>query len=374
MGEVRCTTGTNRLPSGLSSATLRVCLNYAGDQPAAPRRAQPVLPCCHFQTATTSGSLSRQARDVAGSGPVSPMNFDEARGQIADHVERLVHASVASRGPMHGPGIDLTSPAHKNLSGDAAVGSAEFPGPVEATLGHVERLMVAADDQMLCIAHLMAKPEPSWFGHLAVIRSCVEALSRMWFLTDPAVAPLERSRRFANERLYELQHANTLLAEELAGLPDELKQQAKDHLREVGARFRTWAKERGIPSPGGSLGERRPGPTALLALIYAEDEAGVPDAKALGAWHYSAFSAVAHGLPEGMSRYVHSPTDGGHGEQAHLVMTVEDIARSVEPVLTVHEATSLRLAQFFRWPRSEELVVELTAARLFVNRLGGLID
>lgn len=89
------------------------------------------------------------------------------------------------------------------------------PALLPATLGHIERLLVAADDQVLCVAHLTDKPDPTWFGHLAVIRSSIEALSRVWFLTDPNVTALERSRRLANERLSELQHADSLLANQL---------------------------------------------------------------------------------------------------------------------------------------------------------------
>lgn len=216
---------------------------------------------------------------------------------------------------MRAPDIDLTSPASRNLTDDPAVGSTNFPEPVASTLGHVERLLVAADDQMLCVAHLVDKPDPTWFGHLAVIRSSIEALSRVWFLTDPDVTALERARRLANERLSELQHADSLLANQLADLPEELKKQWKDHTREQRARLGAWARERGIPNPGGSLGETRPRPLDLVALIYSGgDEASV--GKLLGAWHYSTLSSVAHGLPDGMSQYVRLAAPEGH---AHLV-------------------------------------------------------
>lgn len=121
------------------------------------------------------------------------------------------------------------------------------------------------------------------------------------------------------------------------------------------------------PKSRGSLGEARPRPLDLVALIYSGgNEASM--GKLLGAWHYSTLSSVAHGLPDGMSQYVQIAAPGEH---AHLVMTIEDVAGSLEPVLTVHEATVRRLAQFFRWPMSDDLQGELIAARLFVKRAAG---
>ena len=296
------------------------------------------------------------------------ISFDQVRFQVADHLERLVQASVGSRGAMRAPTVDLTSAAHQNLRQDSVLGTTDFPEPIATTLGHVERLLLAGEDQILCLAHLMRKPAPSWFGHLALVRSAVEAIGCAWFLTDPVITPLERVRRFANERIYELQHAQTMLDKHFAGLPQEVRTAITNHVGAQRGRLSDWAKFHGIPNPGGQLGDRRPGPTALLVSIYSE--AG-GQTKVLGAWNYSELSSVVHGLPDGMSRYRGTAGPDGH---PHLLMTAEDVAGSVEPVLTVHAALADRLAQFFRWPISAELSVEIAAARLFINRASGVIE
>ena len=299
---------------------------------------------------------------------MTAISLDEVRFQVADHLERLVQASVESRGAMRAPNVDLTSAAHQNLRQDSVIGTTDLPEPIATTLGHVERLLLAGDDQVRCLAHLMRKPTPSWFGHLALIRSAVEAMSRAWLLTDPMITVIERVRRFANERLYELQHAQTMLDKHFAGLPDEVRTAITDHVGTQHGRLSAWAKSHGLTNPGGQFGDRRPDPTALLVSIYSK--AG-DTSNVLGAWNYSELSSVIHGLPDGMSRYRGT---AGPDDHPHLVMTAEDVAGSVEPVLTVHASLTDRLAQFFRWPISEELHVEIAAARLFINRAGGAIE
>lgn len=305
---------------------------------------------------------------------MTDLTFDEARFQAADHLHRLVDAAAASRGSLRPPGLDLSSEAYRHLKADKDLETASFPAPIMAAFGHVERLLIASDDEVRCVAHLLRKPDPSWFGHLPVIRSAVETLSRAWYLTEPAISPTERARRFANEHICEVQHAHSMLADTLQGLPGELVQTIKAHLQDKRSGLKDWAKGQGLPYDGGWLGmPRRPGPTNLVAQIYAEAGAGLAAPDAVGAWQYSTLSSVAHGLPDGMSQYVEPAVADTPDAHAHLVLTTASVLQSVEPLLTVYEATARRLSRFYRWPISDELVAEMAATRMYFNRAGGLL-
>lgn len=307
------------------------------------------------------------ARDTLG---VSDTAFDQIRSDASTIIERLVDIGIQSRGPMLPPTMDITSPAYQQLKDDGALSSAGFPSPIYGVYGHIERLLIASDDQARCVAHLLAKPEPSWFGHLASIRSTVESLSRIWFLADPAIASVERATRLANEQLYEISHATNMLKDYLTGMPAGLYKQAETHLADRRKGLSDWAKAQGVVNPGGFLGAKRPGPSELLAAVYADS--GLQDAAALGAWNYSELSKVAHGLPEGMARYLVPAVPGSPDAHPHLVLTIEDLIRSLESLVTLHEAVSWRLAAFFRWELSAEMKVVTLEARQFVNHYGGL--
>ena len=269
---------------------------------------------------------------------------------------------------MRAPAIDLTSEAHQQLKEDAVIETAGFPAPIAQTLGHVERLIFAGDDQALGVAHLLAKPEPSWFGHLAVVRSAVESLSRVWNLTEPGVPVLERATRMANELLAEIQHAESMLAGDLAALPSDVLTKSKEHVANRRAGIADWAKTHGVANPGGYLAPGRPRPLGLVGQLYESEGRGLQGAAILGAWNYSTLSSPAHGLPEGIAQYVQSDPE------PHLELSAKQLVRSVEPLVTAYEATTHRLSTFFRWPVGDGLLAELTATRMFINRAGGLME
>src|SRR5689334_15447638 len=108
----------------------------------------------------------------------APHTFDEARTSLADHLVRVADAILVLHGPMVPPEMDLSAPACKDYQADQSLAVGSFSHPTMSLLGHVERLLIAIDDQVRCVSHLLTKEEPSWFGHLAVIREAVEAASR----------------------------------------------------------------------------------------------------------------------------------------------------------------------------------------------------
>jgi hypothetical protein len=250
----------------------------------APCQQQPCLSTgCVSEfggTPTRTGGRSHAHPDVGrgrkrcyrptGSATLSGMTataFDQIRSDASGIIERLVDVGIQSRGSMLPPTMDITSPAHQQLKDDGALSSPGFPSPIYGVYGHIERLLIASDDQARCVAHLLAKPEPSWFGHLASIRSTVESLSRVWFLADPAIASVERATRLANEQLYEISHATNMLKDYLTGMPAELYKQAETHLADRRKGLSDWAKAQGVVNPGGFLGAKRPGPSELLAAV-----------------------------------------------------------------------------------------------------------
>jgi hypothetical protein len=81
---------------------------------------------------------------------------------------------------------------------------------------------------------------------------------------------------------------------------------------------------------------------------------------------------VAHGLPEGMARYLVPAVPGSADAHPHRVLTNEDLIRPLESLVTLHEAVSWRLATFFRWELSDGMKFVTLEARQFVNRYGGL--
>ena len=83
---------------------------------------------------------------------MTALDFDETRTQAAEQLVRVVDATRAARGAMRAPDIDLTSEAHQQLKDDPVAGTAGFPTPIAQTLGRVERLIFAGDDQALGVA------------------------------------------------------------------------------------------------------------------------------------------------------------------------------------------------------------------------------
>jgi hypothetical protein len=297
--------------------------------------------------------------------------FDELRFAIADQMRRLVDSGRDARGPMRGPELDLTSPAHHDLKDDVDLTVGAFANPVALTLGHVERLLVAADDHAHGLNRLLTQEQPPWFSHIAVVRAGIETMGRVWLLTDSTISSTERVTRYANELLYEIQHGYEMLNGPFKTLPPDLINDVKTHLQARRGMLIDWANAHEVPNPGGMLGAGRLRPTETLIAMYQWDSPAVPHLDALGAWHYSEASAVAHGLPDGMRRYFVGADAEDPDAHAHLVLSIEDLVGSLEPWLSSYEAMVVRLAQFFRWEIPDALTAELVATRMQLNRTLG---
>ena len=158
---------------------------------------------------------------------------------------------------------------------------------------YLEMLFDAATDQIDSLGKLLEGERLSWFGHLPLARAAVEASARMWQIADPAIDARERVR--------------------------------------VGSAANVWGRS-----------------TCWVKVFQSDRAFDDPGTAAmLAAWDYSRFSAVAHGLPGGVSMYRRPPdADGGH---AHNVFTAADVGGVVLAALTAYEAGVDRLAAHFRW-------------------------
>lgn len=302
---------------------------------------------------------------------VAPGDAPAVGGDIADHLRRLRLAATAMRGPMLPPDLDATSTAHKELADGPGLANDALGDPVYATYGHIERLWLVVDDLLRGVETLLPPVEVSWFAHLPVVRSSVECLSRLWWLTERPIGPVRRVVRFFNERLAEIQHSFDVLDKSADALPDDLITRAREEQHAKRRELTDWATAQGVRNPGGFLGdEGRPKPTQLLASLY-QHEAEDFGAGILGLWHYSELSAVAHGLPDGMDRY---PVVGAieHRENRMLLDT-EDLAKAVMPLIDVHDAAVMRSAALFRWPMAGDYQAERLATRMYVNRASGVV-
>ncbi len=71
----------------------------------------------------------------------------------------------------------------------------------------------------------------------------------------------------------------------------------------------------------------------------------------MAAYNYNRHSAVAHGLPSGVSIYHQEALDpDGH---AHNVLDPQDVGHVALVAHTAYAAGFDRLAQYFRWPHAE---------------------
>ncbi len=298
--------------------------------------------------------------------------FDRRRQALGQLLHDLADGGNATRGPMLPPDLDLMSTASKQLREATKLTSSDVPDPMTMVFAHVERLLLAGDDHLRSVGDLLLADRVPWFGHIPVVRSGVETLSRAWHLTDPAVSSLDRVVRMLNERIYEFNHVHSVLADPACTMPQHLIDGAKAHASKNIRAYNAWAKSHGVPTRGGPLGPGRAGPMALLAQIYDAESGGTPMIQALGLFRYSELSSIAHGLPDGMARYVVDDADDGT-DHAHMRMTITELARTIDVLVTVYDAAIMRSGQFFRWPVSPDYELGVgTAVRLQLNRLGEL--
>lgn len=275
--------------------------------------------------------------------------------RLAEKLEELVVATEASRGPMLPPDLDITSFANQELKLDAEWGDPNtIEQPMYELLAHVELLFHAANDHMRSLGRLLGGDQPNWYGHIAVARAVVETASRLWWLTEPQLGPLERVRRHLMEHQYEHNHQAGLFGGPFRSMPPDAYDAGRADLDARRRRHLDWARSAGLDCSDGRIQGDRPGPMDLLVALYeADPSAGATDgsAGALAAANYNKFSAVAHGLPSGVALHLRAADPAsGHG---HNVLTPGEIGQVVVVALTAYEAGFDRLAVHFRWPHAE---------------------
>ncbi len=290
---------------------------------------------------------------------------------LSERVHDLAATTSASKGPMLAPDIDLSSPAHQDLKHDATLGHAStLEHPVYDVLAHLELLFYAANDHMQAFSTLLGGEEPSWFGHIALARAVVETSSRIWLIADPTIDVLERIRRHLLERQYELAHQGHLFGGPFKALPQADYDAGKAHLDATRTSILAWAAAAGITVENGWVKGPRVRPSDLIIDVFEDDAAatGTGQAAMLAAYHYNRLSAVAHGLPSGVSIYhQHAPVPG---EQAHNVLTSADVGHVALAAVTAYNAGFDRLARYFRWPHPDLLPIRWAA----IHQIRVLID
>ncbi len=273
---------------------------------------------------------------------------------LGDRVRELAAATASAMGPMVPPGIDLTSPAHQDLKRDATLGDpATLAHPVYDVLAHLELLSHAANDHMDAFGRLLAGDAPSWFGHIALARAVVETSSRTWLIAAPGVDALDRVRLHLLERQYEIAHQTQLYAGPFKALPAEIYDVGKKDLDTRRTSMITWAMKAGLSVTSGQIAGPRLGPSELIIRVFESDKpaADTGQATMLGAYHYNRLSAVAHGLPSGVSIYLQPATaPDGH---AHNVLRPSDVGHVALAALTAYDAGFDRVALYLRWPHAE---------------------
>lgn len=281
---------------------------------------------------------------------------------LGQRLQELADATEATKGEMTLPGIDITAPANQEAKSDAKWGNpATFETPVQSALAHLELLFHAANDHLRSLGRLLSTEHISWFGHIAVARAVVETSSRLWYLAEPNIGPLERVRRHLLEIQYEYSQRGGMLGQHFTDLPAPLLAQAQQSVSSMQQRITTFAAAVQLPlNNGGVLVNDRPRPMDLLvALFRADPAAPAIGAAALAAYNYNRLSAVAHGQPSGVSIYHKPPaTPDGH---AHNVLEGEDVAQIVLPALTAYNAGYERLALYFRWEHRDLLPIQWAA-------------
>lgn len=273
---------------------------------------------------------------------------------LGERIRQLVAATAAAKGPMLPPDIDLTSPAYKDLKQDATLGDpATLAHPIYDVLAHLELLFHAANDHLDAVGRLLAGEDPSWFGHIAVARAVVETSSRTWLMADPGIGALERVRLHLLEHQYEMAHQSHLYAGPFKALPVEIYDAGKADLAANRALVISWATNAGLSVTSGQLTGPRVRPSDLMVLLFESDAAaaGTGQAAILAAYHYNRLSAVAHGLPSGVSIY-HRPSTATNGH-AHNVLEPQDVGHVALAAQTAYDAGFDRLARYFRWPHAE---------------------
>ncbi len=139
-------------------------------------------------------------------------------------------------------------------------------------------------------------------------------------------------------------------------------------LRQVAA---GWGSSNGYPMSGKWLGAARPGALDLLVVLYEANDMGVVGMDAVARDQYSKLSAVSHGLPEGLTRYMVEVEGTDHG---HLFLTPEKLLDPTSSLVVAYEAAIVRLFQFYGWAMSTELEGERFAIQLWRSRAAGLVS
>ncbi len=273
---------------------------------------------------------------------------------LGERVRELAAATAFAKGPMLPPDLDLTSSAHQDLKQDATLGDpATLEHPVYDVLAHLELLFHAANDHVDAFGRLLAGDAPSWFGHIALARAAAETSSRTWLIAEPGIGALDRVRLHLLERQYEMAHQSQLYAGPFKVLPAELYDAGKAYLDKGKTSMIEWATTAGLAVTSGQVAGPRVGPRELIVRVLESDTAapGTGEAAMLGAYHYNRLSAVAHGLPSGVSMF-HQPAAAPDGH-AHNVLTEPDVGHAALAAMTAYDAGFDRLALYFRWPHAE---------------------
>lgn len=124
-------------------------------------------------------------------------------------------------------------------------------------------------------------------------------------MAEPGAAVRDRVHRHLLEWQYEVGSQRIHIANGYQGLPAPLmtmlQQQVDDNQQHISG----WAAAQGFKlNKNGHLADRRLSPTEALIGVLAADPAAQGQGAVLGAYRYNRDSAVAHGLPSGVSRRI----------------------------------------------------------------------
>ena len=140
------------------------------------------------------------------------------------------------------PDLDITSPTNQELKNDAEWGDPQtIEQPMYEVLAHVELLFHAANDHMRSLGRLLGGDQPNWYGHIAVARAVVETASRLWWLTEAHIDPLERVRRHLMEQQYEVNHQEGLFGGPFRSMPADVHDAGMADLAARRRRLLGWA-------------------------------------------------------------------------------------------------------------------------------------